>query len=101
MGSGVRMKRWEIVDILREILRVCGDKIKVDMVWLKGETDHAGIDDGKYQIVMRAIFDKDAVACLLPINEKHGLEMKQEDGLWIFTKEENGSKRVAPSPSAV
>ena len=95
------MKRWEIVDILREILRVCGHVIKVEMIWLKGVPDGDGIEDGKYQIVMRAIFDKDAVACLLPINEKYKLEMKQEDDLWIFTKEKNGSKRVAPSASAV
>jgi hypothetical protein len=95
------MKRWEIVDILREILRVCGEKIKVEMVWLKGENDHAGIDDGKYQIVMRAVFDEDALACIKPLTEKYGLKMKQEDGLWIFTKEENGFKKVAPSASAV
>ena len=101
MSSGVRMKRWEIVDILREILRVCGDKIKVEMVWLKGETDHAGIDNGKYQIVMRAVFDEAALACIKPLNEKYGLKMKQERDLWIFTKEANGSERVVASASAV
>jgi hypothetical protein len=95
------MKRWEIVDILREILRVCGDKIKVEMVWLKGETVHAGIDDGKYQIVMSAIFDEAALACIRPLNEKYGLKMKQEHGLWVFTKGTNGSERVISSASAV
>ena len=95
------MKRWEIVDILREILRICGDKIKVEMVWLKGETDRAGIDDGKYQIVMRAVFDEAALACIKPLNEKYGLKMKQERDLWIFTKEANGSERVVASASAV
>jgi len=95
------MKRWEIVDILREILRVCGDKIKVEMVWLKGETDHAGIDNGKYQIVMRAVFDEAALACIKPLNEKYGLKMKQERGLWIFTKGANGFERVVASANAV
>ena len=95
------MKRWEIVDILREILRICGDKIKVEMVWLKGETVHAGIDDGKYQIVMSAIFDEAALACIRPLNEKYGLKMKQERGLWIFTKGANGSEKVISSASAV
>ncbi len=95
------MKRWEIVDILREILRICGDKIKVEMVWLKGENDQAGIDDGKYQIVMRAVFDEDALACIKPLNEKYGLKMKHEDGLWIFTKGTNGSERVLASASAI
>ncbi len=100
-GSGVRMKRWEIIDILREILRICGDKIKVEMVWLKGDTDHAGIDDGRYQIVMRAVFDDAALACIKPLNEKYGMKMKQEDGLWIFTKRTNGSERVLASASAI
>ena len=95
------MKRWEIVDILREILRVCGDKIKVEMVWLKGETDHAGIDNGKYQIVMRAVFDEAALACIKPLNEKYGLKMKQEHGLWTFTKGTNGYERVVASANAV
>jgi len=95
------MKRWEIVDLLREILRVCGDKIRVEMVWLKGETEHAGIDDANYQIAMRAVFDEAALACIKPLNEKYGLKMKQERGLWIFTKGANGSERVVASASAV
>ena len=95
------MKRWEIVDILREILRICGDKIKVEMVWLKGENDHAGIDDGKYQIVMRAVFDEAALACIKPLNEKYGLKMKQERGFWVFTKGANGSESVVASASAI
>ena len=94
------MKRWEILDILREILRICGDKIKVEMVWLKGETVHAGIDDGKYQIVMSAIFDEAALACIKPLNEKYGLKMKQEHGLWIFTKGAGGSEKIVSSASA-
>ena len=94
------MKRWEIVDILREILRVCGHVIKVEMIWLKGNPEGDGIEDGKYQIVMRAKFDEDAIACLQPINKKYGLKMREEQGLWIFTKKANGSKRVVPSASA-
>jgi hypothetical protein len=95
------MKRWEIIDILKEILRVCGPHIDVKMVWLKGEPEQAGIEKGTYQIVIRATFDEEAIACVQPINEKYGLKMKQEDGLWIFTKGENGSERVAPSASAI
>jgi hypothetical protein len=95
------MKRWEIIDILREILRVCGDKIKVEMVWLKGETKHAGIDDDKFQIVMSAIFDEAAIACIKPITEKYGLKMKHERGFWVFIKEANGSERIIQSASSV
>ncbi len=95
------MKRWEIIDILREILRVCGPHIDVKMVWLKGVPEHARIDNGTYQIVMRAVFDEKALACVEPVKEKYGLKMKREDGLWIFTKSENGSETVAQSASAV
>jgi hypothetical protein len=95
------MKRWEIIDILREILRVCGPRIDVKMVWLKGVPEHTGIDNGTYQIVIRATFDEEAMACVAPINEKYGLKMTQEGDLWIFTRGENGSERVAPSASAV
>jgi hypothetical protein len=95
------MKRWEIIDILREILRACGNCINVEMVWLRGIPEQAGIDNGTYQIVMRAKFDEVALACVTPISEKYGLKMEQEDGLWIFTKEENGSETVAPSANAI
>ncbi len=95
------MKRWEIIDILREILRVCGPHIDVKMVWLKGVPEHAGIENGTYKIVMRGTFDEEAIACVGPVNEKYGLKMTQDDGLWIFTKRENGSERVALSASAI
>ncbi len=94
------MKRWEIIDILREILRVCGPHIDVKMVWLKGVPEHAGIENGTYQIVIRATFDEEAIVCVEPIIEKYGLKMSQDDGLWIFTKGENGSKRLATSACA-
>ena len=94
------MKRLEIIDILKEILRVCGPHINVEMVWLKGIPESAGISNGVYQIVLRATFDKEALACVKPIIEKHRLKMEHDDGLWIFTKEENGSAKVAPSASA-
>ncbi len=95
------MKRWEIIDILREILRVCGTQINLQMVWLKGVPEHAGLENGAYEIVMRATFDEYALACVAPINEKYGLKMRQEDGLWVFKKKENGSQSIAPSASAV
>ena len=94
------MKRLEIIDILREILRVCGPLINLEMVWLKGVPESAGIGNGTYQIVMRATFDEKALACVEPIKEKYGLKMTRDDGLWIFTKKENGSETVAPSASA-
>ena len=84
------MKRWEIIDILKEILAVCGHAIKVEMVWLKGIPEKAGINDERYEIVMRATLDDDAIACMTPINEKYSLKMKQKGDLWIFTKKENG-----------
>ena len=94
------MKRWEIIDILREILRACGPHINVEMVWLKGIPERAGIGNVTYQIVMRATFDEEAISCVKPITEKYGLKMTQDDGLWIFTKKENGSETVAASASA-
>jgi hypothetical protein len=94
------MKRWEIIDILREILRVCGPHINVEMVWLKGIPESAGIGNGTYQIVMRAVFDEEGLACVGPINEKFGLKMEQDNGSWIFTKKENGSEKVTKSASA-
>jgi hypothetical protein len=94
------MKRGDIIDVLREILRVCGPHVNVEMVWLRGIPESAGISNETYQIVMRAVFDEEALACVEPINEKYGLKMEQDNGLWIFTKKENGSEKVAPSTSA-
>ena len=95
------MKRWEIADILREILRVCGERIRVEMVWLKGATEHSSIEDGMYKIVIRATLDEAALACLKPLNEKYGLKMEQEHGLWVFTKAATDAEKVASSASAV
>ena len=95
------MKRWEIVDILREILRVCGERINVEMVWLRGVDEQLTIDDEKYQIVMRAALDEAAIACLKPLNEKYGLNMRKEHGLWTFTKRANNAEKVASSASAI
>ena len=94
------MKRWEIIDILREILRVCGSLINVEMVWLKGVPESAGIGNGTYQIVMRATFTKEALACVKPVMEKYELKVERDDGLWIFTKKEDGSEKLAQSASA-
>ena len=94
------MKRLEIIDILKEILRVCGPHINVEMVWLKGVPENAGLSNGSYQILMRVTFDEYALACLEPLKEKYGLKMDQDDGLWIFTKKENGSAKLAQSASA-
>jgi hypothetical protein len=60
------------------------------MVWLKGIPKKAGIDNGRYEIVIRATFDDNALACVAPINKKYGLKMKQKGDLWIFSKEKNG-----------
>ena len=81
------MKRYEAVDILKEILAVCGHAVKVEMVWLKGIPRKSGIDNGRYEIVIRAPFDDNALACVASINNKYGLKMKQKGALWIFTKE--------------
>jgi hypothetical protein len=94
------MKRWEIIDILKEIMRACGAYINVEMVWLKGIPEGAGLTNGTYQIVIRATFDEEALACVEPINEKYGLKMEQDNDLWVFTKKRNGSEKVAPSASA-
>ena len=94
------MKRWEVIDILREILRVCGARINVEMVWLKGVPESAGLSDGSYQIVMRASFDEEALACVEPIMKTYGLKMEQDNGLWVFTKKEDGSEKLATSASA-
>jgi len=94
------MKRWGIIDILKEILRACGNLIDVEMVWLRGIPENAGIDNGKYEIVIRAKFDNRALACVTPVNERFRLKMRQEDDLWIFSRE-SGFERVVPSPRSV
>ncbi len=74
--------------------------MNVEMVWLKGVPESAGIGNGKYQIVMRATFTERALGCVEPIVEKYGLKMEQDDGFWIFTKKGNGSQKIAASTSA-
>ena len=87
------MMRWEILEFLKEVLRLCGDELVVEMVWLRG-LESEPLNDDAYQLVLKAILDEAAIECLKPIVQRFGMRMKQEDGNWVFTKSKNSSKRV-------
>ncbi len=96
------MKRWEAIAILKEILAACESQINLKMVWIKEEPKHSAINNISYSIVMKAKFDKKALICVAPINEKYMLKMYQEnEDLWVFRIKANGSERVAPSTNTI
>jgi len=85
--TGERVEHREIVEFLKEVLRLCGNMFDVEMIWLKNAEPEASPEDGKYQLVTKAKLDKHVLECLKPIAERYGLEMKKQDDLWIFAKD--------------
>jgi hypothetical protein len=79
------MKRWEIVDFLKEILKVCGESIAFEMMLMKSAGSSA-IEEGNFKLVLKTQFDKTTLQCVEEVAKKFNVEMKQENNLWTFEK---------------
>jgi hypothetical protein len=79
------MKRSEAVELLKDILEACREQIVIDMIYLRQtqQPTQASENEG-YQVVMKANIDKSLRDCLGPITKKHGVNMKEEKGCFIF-----------------
>jgi hypothetical protein len=82
------MKRWEIVDFLKEILRACGESIAFEMILVKGEGSMA-IDEGNFKLLWKAQLDEITLKCVEDVAKKFNVDMKEENGLWVFGKANN------------
>lgn len=98
--TGGRVKHKEIVEFLKEILRECGNMFVVDMIWLRNAEPGTSPEDAKYQLVIKAKFDRHTLECIKPIAERYGLEMKKQEDLWIFARDTKTSRLAFSSNEA-
>ena len=82
------MKRWEIVDFLKEILKACGESIAFEMLLVKSEGSMA-IHEGNFKLVWKAQFDEITLKCVEDVAKKFNVDMKKENDLWVFGKASN------------
>jgi hypothetical protein len=81
------LKRQDLVEFLKEVLRVCGDSIIMEMVWLDKISAGSKADKENYQLVIKSRNELSGQEHLTKIIEKYGLKMeKQDDNLWFFSR---------------
>jgi hypothetical protein len=75
------------VEFLKEVLRVCGESIIMEMVWLDKISAGSKADQENYQLVIKSRNELSGQEHLTKIIEKYGLKMeKQDDTLWFFSR---------------
>jgi hypothetical protein len=84
----VPLKRSELVEFLKEVLRVCGESIAMEMVWLNKTESVASSEDENYQLFIKLSSGTLDQECLNRAIEKFGLKMRKEGELWIFSRNE-------------
>ena len=95
--TGGRVKRKEVVEFLKEILRECGELFVIEMIWLRNTEPEASPENSKYQLVIKAKLDRHAVECIKPIADRYGLEMDKQEDLWVFAKDTKTFNKFALS----
>jgi hypothetical protein len=95
------VKRLEVLGFLKEVLRVCGESILIEMAWLRKITQASNCEDENYQLVIRAILKEEDLKCVRPIAAKFGMEMKQHGEIWIFSKNMSSPENFSASTCSV
>ncbi len=82
------MKRAELIDFLKEVLRVCGESIIMEMIWLKrnssGDSPYYQGED--YSLVVHTGSNLSNNECLNEINERFGTKVRKQGEFWVFSK---------------
>jgi hypothetical protein len=91
------VKRLEALQFLREILKVCGESIIVEMAWLRKITKSSDGEDENYQLVIQATLKEEDLKCIRPITAKFGVEMKLQGEIWIFSKKISNPENFSAS----
>ncbi|MGA3058927.1 MAG: hypothetical protein ABSD92_01010 [Candidatus Bathyarchaeia archaeon] len=79
------MKRSDLMKFLKEVLRVCGESIIMEMVWLNKTSSDSVTKEEDYQLVIKSSIELSDQECLNQIIEKNGLKMKKQGDLWVFS----------------
>lgn len=88
------MKRSELVEFLRDVLRVCGESVQMEVVWLK-KTEGLAFDDDDYELFVKSSSGTMDHACLVPLLEKFGMKVEKQGDVWVFQKKRQMSRRAA------
>lgn len=79
------MKRQDLMEFLKEVLRVCGDLNLIEMVWVKKADSIKSQKQDDYQLVIKSTSSLDQEECLTQVNEKFRMKMEKQGDLWLFS----------------
>jgi hypothetical protein len=82
------LKRLELIEFLKEVLRVCGESIAMEIVWLNKTESAVSSGDENYQLVVKSSSGRLDQDCLNRIVQKFGMKVRKEGELWIFSRDE-------------
>ncbi len=82
------MKRADLIDFLKEVLRVCGESIIMEMIWLKKNSpkDNSEEQGEDYHLVVHTSSNLSDIECLNEVNERFGTKMGKHGNFWVFSE---------------
>jgi hypothetical protein len=79
------LKRQDLMEFLKEVLRVCSDLNLIEMVWVKKADSIKSQKQDDYQLVIKSTSSLDQEECLTQVNEKFRMKMEKQGDLWLFS----------------
>ena len=74
------------MEFLREVLRVCGESIIMEMVWLNKTSADSVTEEANYQLIIKSSSELSGEECLSQIIERYGLKMEKQNYFWVFSR---------------
>ena len=80
------MNRQEVIIVLREVIKTCGDVIDLNYILLNPSAAQIRKNARDYELLIKCIPTDLLRRCFAPILEKHKLRMKEsKDSVIIYT----------------
>ena len=70
--------------MLKEIFSTCENSLPISAVWLKINPEQNKKGTLDYNLIISADFDAQDIDAIKPVLQKHKLEMKKEDKVWVI-----------------
>jgi hypothetical protein len=84
--GGKWVDRVELISFLKEVLRVCGESVTIEIARLEKISSTVNTQDEDFQLVLGSGSDLPKMKCLNQVVEKFGMKMEKQGEFWIFSK---------------
>ena len=82
---GENVNRQEAISVLREVLKECSDFISMDFVSITDSSAQIRMKSTGYEIYIKCVPSDGLKQCLMPILEKHQVQMAElKDAIIIY-----------------